>query len=111
MVETIVVAVFLGSWLTGVILSYAIKKRLKAIYPEMHSYLYPKNVLENNIAQSLKFQRFALRPSQWSEIEDEKLLLWLKINRIACFVMISVLVVFLSIVLAGLVYYVITGNK
>ena len=105
------IVVFLGSWLTGVVLHIAIKRRLKALYPNIHNQLYAKSIIEHNAAKSIKYQKFVLRSSKWSEIDDEKLILWLKLSRYSYLIMIVLITMFLIGIITGAIYYAVTGIK
>ncbi|MGF2685164.1 hypothetical protein ACQUWM_01560 [Marinobacter sp. DUT-3] len=111
MVGTIGVSFFIFVWATGVVLAFLIKKRLKERYPEMHAELFAPSLLEHNVKKSLKFQSFALRSAKWSKIDDQQLILWLKLHRVCFSLLIGFFAMVLLVVFVGLAYYAITGQK
>ena len=111
MIWNIALPLYLIVFSTCAVLTFLIKSRLKELYPDLHERLYAQSIIEHNIKRSLKFQGFALSSAQWSEISDDKLISWLKINRISFVIMVSMLAIFFLMVLVGLIYYAVTGQK
>lgn len=102
LIWTISAVIFIGSWMVGAILGFLIKKRIKAIYPELHDKLYASAVVEHNIRKSLEYQKFSIFSSNWKKIDDRALLNWLRIQRVAFFIMVGLLVVFFAVVAGAL---------
>ncbi len=111
MIWNIAIPIYLIVFSTCAVLYFLIKSRLKELYPDLHARLFAQSIIEHNIKRSLEFQRFALSSAQWSEINDEKLLSWLKINRISFVIMVSMLAMVFLMALVGLIYYAATGQK
>lgn len=74
--------IFVGLFVLGVLLFFRVKFLLKKLYPEIHNKLFSKNLASHSVDTSFKFVRFSLRKSEWKNITNTKLLLWLEIYRV-----------------------------
>lgn len=88
--ENIFIALFVAIWSGGFFSQFVVKSRLKKLYPGLHKEVSAPSFSEHNIAYSLKYVGFSLKSSQWAEIEDQNLILWLQIQR-ALFIIMSLM--------------------
>ena len=101
---------FVLFWGIGLIMDLLIKKRLKALYPEIHAQLFAPSITEHNIKYSLEFMNFILRSSRWTKIEDEKLVLCFQVARVAFILMSGLMGSFVLFIFVALIYSALTGQ-
>ncbi len=97
MTENIFITIFVMVWSGGVVSYFLIKKRLKELYPNLHRELFASSLTEHNISYSLKYQRFSLKSSEWNKIDDQKLILWLQLQRALFVIMILMMISFVIV--------------
>ena len=78
----------------GLMSGIVLKRRLKLLYPSIHSRITAPSVAENNIKISLENLKFMLLHKQWKSISETPLLVLLHIQRVSWILMITALAAF-----------------
>jgi hypothetical protein len=94
--QYIFITIFVAVWLGGVLSQFLIRKRMKELYPILHSELFASSLAEHNIASSLKYMSFSMKSSKWGDIDDQLLITYLKMQNALFVVMVVMMLGFLA---------------
>ncbi len=83
--------IFIAVFIVGVLTLFRVKYLIKKNYPEQHNEIFGNSLLEYSAGNSIKIVRFSLSKKEWSFVQEEKLLTWLRFYRVISLIFYSII--------------------
>jgi presenilin-like A22 family membrane protease len=81
MYQEAAVAVYFAHWLILAALYVYIRRKMKLLHPARHEIIFGKSWTTHSVYNSIRFIKFALKRTQWFQIEDSNLIKALNLHR------------------------------